>query len=344
MFPETRAIRTREEENRGQILYLDSSEQIARVPDRIRDKLVTSSLFSFDIDGTLIGMKSDGKALVPPIEGLLALGTTSRTSILASGAGVVSVLNKIKPILPSGFRMHDLFADLIVANEGAHVVNLPRGVAVGPQDIVRETDIAPQDIQTAARIIESNCALVSWVGHYPLSSARVQHDLDPFRYVKYEPRHTKVIGEADAKVQRYITSLQRYTEELDKTGATKIVIRLKPEAHLMPVFNDTAMNAVENEGYVNIVATGVNKASGIATVAKILNKADSAGSYIHFGNDMNDLDALAASSVGVVVNSDTALTDRLVQSLERSNQSDDILVLKPELLNALLLFIAHHEI
>lgn len=309
------------------IFQPEDLERLKTDPDLeiLRDELRTKRVFTFDLDGTTVG-----KNTIFPENGLTKLNNRGKKLVIASGAGPSSVVKKVGESNLGGFNAP------AICNEGVHIVNFNDGELV----VLAENPLEDEAIDHITDVMGNhNLNDVEFMGFYPSIKGTEGTNYDPNAYIFYIPSGDQATQERLLKRYNgkatFVDSLEEYNAVLRKTRCSKMVIRSSSNDSLELLNSNLQpdmVNAVFNEGYLNIVKAGINKHTAIVQIANLLDINPT--EYSHFGNDYNDLDALGNSSVGFIVDSNRQMTNVLKTELTKGQGT--IIIVRPDLLDNLL--------
>ena len=226
-------------------------------------------LFAFDLDGTLLG--PDSQVSMRTLAALDAADQAGHTSVAVTGRSWRTCTERLKPI---GSIKH------IVCSNGAYCFNQNEGrVAWGsPLSVAVVTELAGRIRQS------SKLAGLGWE-----SATGIGYD-EQFIASSPEPDALERGGSADLLGQQPLYKLYIRTPGL---------VRGELPLALLKLMGELAELTTSGASFVEATAQGVNKASGLAALAKELNF--SAADTIAFGDNLNDLPMLNWAGTSVAM-------------------------------------------
>ncbi|HOX96092.1 MAG TPA: SIS domain-containing protein [Candidatus Woesebacteria bacterium] len=319
-------------------LFVDSIEGITRTLNQKKNLFQNIKLLSFDLDGTIINNNKF------PLKGIRSIRKTNSDTIVVTGAGPSSFIQKIKKRCDKEVnKVSDLFTLPSVLNEGAIILDKNTNISnLKVENIIHNIPVEKKSFVQIISLLRNIGDKVIVIAHYPSSEIKIDNKtrINILNYVFYSNDRNQIRHFKDKYPQSYFCDkLESYLKIIQLGGINKLVLKHNRQnlKNYRKQFLEIGLFCEINEGYLNIVSSKTNKYLGVKKVLKDNNKKISDSETIHFGNDINDYPVYERQRLSVIVNTNNKCTYEIIKKMVRNRHHGVVIILKPELLNRFLL-------
>jgi D-arabinose 5-phosphate isomerase GutQ/hydroxymethylpyrimidine pyrophosphatase-like HAD family hydrolase len=299
---------------------LDNNSSITHLFSKTR-------FLSFDLDGTLIGQ---GIPKISPE--IFSNLSTKYTTILTTGAGLKSIKRKIlKHYRKKKINDTLKFSGPIIANEGAQIFKSLDDKAPP----LHQSAISKKAIPFILNLVKTQQPKASLYSFYK-KHTHTSSDVD-YNVLLIDKSFKKSLVKKYGYLN-FAKNVDEFAKLLKTSSVVKFVIKTKRRPRKIP--QHKLLSIIYNEDCLNITSFQSSKVLGIQTTkVKLQLKMDS-NNLVHFGNDLNDYGLLKSNRVGIIVNSNPAITRLLADKLKHVSKNRYV-VIRPKLLPLLLSTLAN---